>query len=557
MKQEQNMGFKRGGIIWAKVRIHPQKWRPAIVLSIKAHWVLVSFFTNSSRYILDTDVCSFQENYESLVKTVEKGSKGDKLLDFALKLIASKVYSSLKCCSCHFLISRREAEIPRREKLFQSGAVLGFVLDVAVEPFVGDSDLIYAVGMAAKIHAFRRFIVGKPVAQKSDTPQLDFKLPNKDQTDFRSWNETELTKTPSVHEMLLMLRSLALDSQYLNRQCLSTVKKNVLFFRNSVCQTGLNSMFEKSSHSHSSSCRPRYIRSLDGNNGRNVLALMKPYAASSINFSELKRPYDDHIDSDFCYKRYKTKHLSSSNGANVNIEEEKTKDNIRLCDALISKPALSDIFLRFFNGAYDFLHRFRIRSKSSTSSASAETIKYLPAPDPTDHYSTDTITYANIRGSSIDDRKHETQVSSDVTVIPEEVEKQSGLDALWDSDYLNLHIKFPKDSNLPSKEDLIRKFSRFGKIDSHKTKICTRLRSAQVVFLSHLDAATAYQYAKRKKVLYGGGNVLFWLRPDEKRSESKFRVPSPSIKSCLKKSDKEDKRHAKRVKFIMETNDEP
>ncbi|KAK0592442.1 hypothetical protein LWI29_019242 [Acer saccharum] len=65
----------------------------------------------------------------------------------------------------------------------------------------------------------------------------------------------------------------------------------------------------------------------------------------------------------------------------------------------------------------------------------------------------------------------------------------------------SLLIKFPKNYSLPSKEELVKKFSPFGIIDSFSTKVYFYTGTARVVFLHHLDAAAAYQYAKRKKIL--------------------------------------------------------
>ncbi|KAK1318986.1 hypothetical protein QJS10_CPB04g00532 [Acorus calamus] len=55
----------------------------------------------------------------------------------------------------------------------------------------------------------------------------------------------------------------------------------------------------------------------------------------------------------------------------------------------------------------------------------------------------------------------------------------------------SLHMKFPKDFTLPSKEDLVKKFGVFGPLEYRRTK---------VVFLDPHDAAAAYQFLKRKSV---------------------------------------------------------
>ncbi|KAJ6388039.1 hypothetical protein OIU77_026580 [Salix suchowensis] len=123
----------------------------------------------------------------------------------------------------------------------------------------------------------------------------------------------------------------------------------------------------------------------------------------------------------------------------------------------------------------------------------------------------------------------------------------------------SLHMKFPKDFILPSKMDLIRKFSRFGRVDPLKTEVFQLMGSARVVFFDELDAVAAYQYAKRKNNLYGAATVLYWLdRSGQKRRGSNFLSPpsSSNLKSSLKKSSrrgKEDNKHTRRVRFTIET----
>ncbi|XP_050282768.1 uncharacterized protein LOC126723424 isoform X2 [Quercus robur] len=128
----------------------------------------------------------------------------------------------------------------------------------------------------------------------------------------------------------------------------------------------------------------------------------------------------------------------------------------------------------------------------------------------------------------------------------------------------SLHMKFPKDFKLPSKQELVKKFSRFGTVDSSRTKVFSCTGVAQVVFLHPTDAVAAYKYAKKKRVMFGEANVRFWLDPlDHKRRGTKFSVSSPSLtetqmhlKSCLKKSSPlecRDKKKTHKVRFLMET----
>ncbi|KAM7265513.1 hypothetical protein ACFE04_003196 [Oxalis oulophora] len=122
-----------------------------------------------------------------------------------------------------------------------------------------------------------------------------------------------------------------------------------------------------------------------------------------------------------------------------------------------------------------------------------------------------------------------------------------------------LHMKFPRDYKLPSTEEMVKKFSSFGRIDCLKTKVYFLTGSARVVFWESLDCVTAYQYAKTKKAVFGQTSVRFWLDPYESKRISKFSAAHPSstlgLKPCLK-SDSNKKQaevgHQK-VRFLMVT----
>ncbi|RDX72080.1 hypothetical protein CR513_48487, partial [Mucuna pruriens] len=129
----------------------------------------------------------------------------------------------------------------------------------------------------------------------------------------------------------------------------------------------------------------------------------------------------------------------------------------------------------------------------------------------------------------------------------------------------SLYMKFPKNFNLPSKEQLMKKFSVFGSVDSSRTRVSFYTGSAQVTFLKQAEAVAAYQYAKTK-VLFGEANVRFWLDPFEHKRrgfESSPQVPSsaskqigPPLKSCLKNSNsfrQENRKKRCRVRFTIET----
>ncbi|CAI8595896.1 unnamed protein product [Vicia faba] len=129
----------------------------------------------------------------------------------------------------------------------------------------------------------------------------------------------------------------------------------------------------------------------------------------------------------------------------------------------------------------------------------------------------------------------------------------------------SLHIKFPKNFYLPSKEELIKNFSVFGSVDSSSTRVSWQYGSAQVFFFKESDAVAAYHYAKRK-VWFGEPNVRFWLDPFEHRRRdlkcsypmqpSSNKLIGPPLKSCLKKSNslkQENRKKHCRVRFTIET----
>lgn len=128
----------------------------------------------------------------------------------------------------------------------------------------------------------------------------------------------------------------------------------------------------------------------------------------------------------------------------------------------------------------------------------------------------------------------------------------------------SLHMKFPKNINLPSKSELIKKFRVFGSVDYLKTKVFSFSSSARVSFLQEADAMAAYFHAKRKKVSLGNANIQFWLDPSEhkRRLSSKYCTPGSaseqpkSLKSCLKSSSSEKKDKLKKpykVRFTIVT----
>ncbi|XP_010500391.1 PREDICTED: uncharacterized protein LOC104777774 [Camelina sativa] len=115
--------------------------------------------------------------------------------------------------------------------------------------------------------------------------------------------------------------------------------------------------------------------------------------------------------------------------------------------------------------------------------------------------------------------------------------------------------------DIPSKSEVLKRFSVFGKIDASRTDVSPEKSSAKVVFMQSIDAVTAYQFARTKKFRLGRCKVTYRLDPFDEDNEvnevplsqePQKSVPSP--KSCLKEHGSEDKEEGKRnlkVKFQM------
>ncbi|KAL1208974.1 hypothetical protein V5N11_006502 [Cardamine amara subsp. amara] len=119
--------------------------------------------------------------------------------------------------------------------------------------------------------------------------------------------------------------------------------------------------------------------------------------------------------------------------------------------------------------------------------------------------------------------------------------------------FLSMH------GNLPSKSELLKRFSVFGKIDASRTDVNPEKSSGKVVFLQSIDAVTAYQFARSKKFSLGQSKVMYQLDPFEEDNEvnkvpasQKSPTPAPTPKSCLRNHGSVDKEEGKRnlkVKF--------
>ncbi|CAF2081791.1 hypothetical protein HID58_020947 [Brassica napus] len=144
-------------------------------------------------------------------------------------------------------------------------------------------------------------------------------------------------------------------------------------------------------------------------------------------------------------------------------------------------------------------------------------------------------------------------------------DKPQNLQVLKDERFADpkcLRMKFMSTHvNLPSKSELLKRFSVFGKIDASRTDVNPGGRSAKVVFLQSIDAVTAYQFARSKKFKLGRSKVVYRLDASEGDIEvnkaplsQKPQQSVPSPRSCLKKHDSVDKEEGRsHLKVTFET----
>ncbi|VVA93834.1 unnamed protein product [Arabis nemorensis] len=88
--------------------------------------------------------------------------------------------------------------------------------------------------------------------------------------------------------------------------------------------------------------------------------------------------------------------------------------------------------------------------------------------------------------------------------------------------------------DLPSKPELLKRFSVFGKINASRTDVNQEESSGKIVFLQSIDAVRAYQFARSRKFTLGRSKVMYQLDPFEGGNElNKVPVAQTPQKSVL------------------------
>ncbi|XP_028782773.1 uncharacterized protein LOC114738871 [Neltuma alba] len=163
--QLRNCSVTRGDIVWARVQFPHQIW-PALVLTTDSLGVCVSFFNHKlpPKYVIESEVAPFEECFRWIMghrKGLKKCKTFYGLLDSALKLMGQRVFSSLKCrCLMKTLRDydgRERYEGTKSNACFEPVGVLGFVLSVAVMPWIDELDFADAVRAVAQVQAFRGY----------------------------------------------------------------------------------------------------------------------------------------------------------------------------------------------------------------------------------------------------------------------------------------------------------------------------------------------------------------------------------------------------------------
>ncbi|XP_062173741.1 uncharacterized protein LOC133879226 [Alnus glutinosa] len=585
--------MQRGDVVWARV-VFPHTWWPGVVLHIHSLGVLVSFFDlQPPRYFLSSELRFFDHTFRSPMIC----NNSDEMFGRALEVFGRRTLRSLTC-PCQ-RTNRSDPSDLRGTTSFQAVGVLGFVLRMGVLPWVEETEFVEAVRAVAQVQAFRGYRSAKQsqrrgsekknsVYHESDILELEdefqlffeegeknlavgvtnitnLEIPvlkeffNEHQLCSMSQTRIKQMKARSVNEILVNLHCLALDPFYLVGKRLNTVKQNILRFRSLSFQNITDICLKKclqpkgieAQLSHPGNIESELSMKVDRKQScGEIFGPSVSYTDNPVNCLGRKRKLDEPSVSCISFKLHKTIPTT----AYLQINKTGCKENSS--DSFISVPALSDPShhghiveigkLQESEERVDILNDTRacipcvMRQETgrSESDLSVGKIKMLSS-DGDGATSGGSNKEASISVTSRDSFKENKELYQPVTSDSSfELRRGQQCEALVAS--TSLHMKFPRDFKLPSKEELVKEFSPFGTVDSLKTKISSYTGAAQVVFLHPTDALAASQYAKENRVLFGEANIRFWLDPlEHRRRGTQSSVPSPlfsekavNLKSC-------------------------
>ncbi|KAJ4830134.1 hypothetical protein Tsubulata_006754 [Turnera subulata] len=611
------MGHRRGDIVWARVT-YPHKWWPALIHRTHDLGVTVTFFNlHKPRHLPESEVCSFADNFGSLAETVKCGI-GRALLDIAVGLLGRRVVRGLKC-PCQYpeaAGSLEEREGKRGMGLFDGNEALGFVLRVAVSPLVDDSQFVAAVLVVNQLRVFRGFLVAqtqrkmlvsdkqsdnseqqRKTSQQDQPKQSDSLFPlvpySENKLKRQHHQQTDFDFLPKLQKIMPLFSfskayAFLQKSKHGYKNSMSEALISGLPFRDvtlNVCNTapgallpGVDSrlqtnrsIFEANkpvtscSGTHSKveiqsqgSLRAEWLETMSWSRHRipdtfKVLLNCTTLGSNTFHVS-LSKEGEESIDAteknETCIPPIQMQGIgaclyAAKNSTAADHRKDIT-DGRKYCTLTLLQRCTSQVVPNCGRKAH-----------SNNGNAGAATNNCLLP-----HATTDLPTSINRRDDATPcgtnkgmgvDHKGRQQSGGDMSLKPL-IARQPFLDA--SAKCKTLHMKFPKGFIIPSKNELIKKFNRFGIVDTVRTKIFSWVSSARVVFLHELDAVVAYQYVKKKNVL-GASKILFWLDQHEHKRRGSMSLSSAgNLRSCLKNSNhrrKEDKERSQRVRFTVET----
>ncbi|XP_057451620.1 uncharacterized protein LOC130743406 isoform X2 [Lotus japonicus] len=651
--------IKRGDIVWAMLHF-PHTWLPALVLSSSELAVTVSFFTTTTTiphrtHFTESELLPFEHAFPSLVSPHINHAAGRDTfrasLHSALRFFGLSVVSGLQC-RC-----QTGSELTGSGYQFDPSAVLAFVLDAAVSPWVESPRLVDAVRVVAQIHAFRGYssIQQKRVCREKrklgdnmkqhqcsslgektrSVTQESVSLEPKEKCQIISkqgeknmaigamkrLNSTVsvleensehlfqnklliIPEAPTINEKAeLIMHSPSLGPFYLVGEFLKSARQSPLTFKNKPDQGIVDISFGNCSPMSKirfsvSSNFMTHLSNYISNREDNAPGLCCRFSdIETVMYLNRKRRRLDKPT--LCHVfPHQIGMVQESEGNAYNSKYTKPRiSDIKMLEPEESIQKDTQACLRFCEtnmNITDEVHNLTLQQSLTCESSSNLQLGLHPH---TCKVGPGAAKVKYIFGFNSSDFRKRLQKScfGDITPLKSQL---SAREKLTSGDFLvkrkdsypdyapcsvfnskaghqsktnvpfcstSLHMKFPKNFNLPTKELLIRKFSIFGSVDYLKTRVSYYTGSAQVAFFQQGDAVAAYRYAK-KKVLFSDANVRFWLDPfDHKRigferfslmPPSSSKPTGPPLKSCLKKSNslrQENKKKNQRVRFTIET----
>ncbi|GAV73122.1 hypothetical protein CFOL_v3_16609 [Cephalotus follicularis] len=409
---QQFGNFRKGEIVWAR-RFFPHKWWAGLVLGNYSIGVLVSFFDHERpRYFLESEICSFEDNFATLVKNVNCHTT-QALLDQALKFLGHRAALSLRCPCLNFReLGPTCARADETVNLFRADVLLAFVLGIAVRPSVDEANLVNAVTFLARISTFylytsskQKCLYHKAIPQHNsiadDTPageshatgvvdgsqlfyeRMEIKC-HEDQLDISTVTHTSQKQSESLYEMLITLHCLALDPFYLVPQCLSTAKRTFLSFRIWSYQNNSDLCFKRCSPKTigAQTSYPWYaliklsIKADRRKGSKKMLCHFAPCTQSLVNRSTLKRQLDQSANCNL-YSKLRRIMPFSAYGTNAYLPGRKIECETGISDAMIARNDLyvalyklsNTMRIKSFNGPIAYLQRCRIGIEADSFNA--------------------------------------------------------------------------------------------------------------------------------------------------------------------------------------------